>query len=60
MDRDESDNFAQKHDDELARAEVRPTVEEEIRKQVVDAAPQCPLLFGFSLRWVLSVVHICV
>ncbi len=34
LDRDESENFAQKHDDELARTVIRPTVEEEIRKQV--------------------------
>ena len=34
LDRDESENFSQKHDEELARGVVRPTVEEEVRKQV--------------------------
>lgn len=34
--RDESDNFQQKHDVELAKQVVRPTVYEEIRKQVDD------------------------
>jgi hypothetical protein len=46
LDRDESDNFAQKHDEELARGVVRPTVEEEIRKQV------CGTLWrAVSYRW---------
>ena len=34
LDRVESENFSQKHDEELARGVVRPTVEEEVRKQV--------------------------
>merc|ERR1711865_1124523 len=33
-DRDESDNFAQKHDVGLAKDKVRPSVEEQVRKQV--------------------------
>ncbi|CAM9830291.1 unnamed protein product, partial [Sphacelaria rigidula] len=33
-DRDERDNFAQKHDVSLAKDKVRPSVVEEIRKQV--------------------------
>lgn len=33
-DRDESDNFAQKHDVSLAKDKVRPSVVEQIRKQV--------------------------
>ncbi|CAN0542003.1 unnamed protein product, partial [Ectocarpus sp. 12 AP-2014] len=33
-DRDESDNFAQKHDVSLAKDKIRPSVTEEIRKQV--------------------------
>lgn len=32
--RDESDNFAQKHDVSLAKDKIRPSVVEEIRKQV--------------------------
>lgn len=32
--RDESANFAQKHDEDLAKDVVRPNVQEEIRKQV--------------------------
>lgn len=31
---DEAENFAQRHDVELAKAKIRPDVEEEIRKQV--------------------------
>merc|ERR1719162_2528536 len=34
LDRDESDNFAQKHDVGLAKDKVRPSVEEQVRKQV--------------------------
>lgn len=34
LDRDESDNFQQKHDVGLAKDKVRPNVEEEVRKQV--------------------------
>lgn len=33
-DRDESDNFAQKHDVSLAKDKIRPSVVEEIRNQV--------------------------
>merc|ERR1711865_651626 len=33
-DRDESDNFAQKHDVGLAKDKVRPSVEEQVREQV--------------------------
>ncbi|CAN0419701.1 unnamed protein product, partial [Scytosiphon promiscuus] len=33
-DRDESDNFAQKHDVSLAKDKIRPSVAEEIRSQV--------------------------
>lgn len=36
-DRDESDNFAQKHDVSLAKDKIRPSVAEEIRTQV----PSC-------------------
>lgn len=34
LDRDESANFAQRHDEDLAREVIRPDVSEEIRKQV--------------------------
>ena len=34
LDRDEADNFAQRHEDELVKAVVRPDVEAEVRKHV--------------------------
>ena len=34
LERDETENFAQKHDEDLARGVVRPSVEEEVRVQV--------------------------
>ncbi len=40
-DRDESDNFAQKHDVSLAKDKIRPSVVEEIRAQVGEPSPPC-------------------
>lgn len=36
LDRDESDNYRQKYDEELAKQLVRPSVEETVRKEVSD------------------------
>lgn len=44
-DRDESDNFAQKHDVSLAKDKIRPSVVEEIRNQV--RAPLRPSRVSF-------------
>lgn len=57
-DRDESDNFAQKHDVSLAKDKIRPSVVEEIRNQVCLCLRLralhglfCELLWPFFYPW---------